>query len=77
MARFTNKAREGWLQTGQVMERLWIVLTDFPYCGEWWRFHYVFSGKQKTLSLETYPLDHAQGCSHKARRDAPAASLWR
>jgi hypothetical protein len=38
---------------GTAME---IVLTDFPYRGEWWTFNYVFGGKQKTLSLGTYPL---------------------
>lgn len=38
---------------GTAME---IVLTDFPYREEWWTFHYVFGGKQKMLSLKTYPL---------------------
>ncbi len=33
-----------------------IVLTDFPDREEWSTFHYVFGGKQKTLSLGTYPL---------------------
>jgi hypothetical protein len=35
----------------------------------WWQAEDAFA--------ENVPLDHAQGCSHKAQRDAPAVSQWR
>ncbi len=48
-----------------------LYLKVMPNGGRYWRFNYRFNGKQKTLTLGTYPdvsLAKARECHHEARR---------
>ncbi|MCX7360624.1 MAG: Arm DNA-binding domain-containing protein, partial [Alphaproteobacteria bacterium] len=49
---------------------LYLILT--PKGGRWWRFRYGFAGKEKLLSLGTYP-DVSLKAAREARDDARRA----
>jgi hypothetical protein len=56
-----------------------LFLLCAPPGGRWWRFKYRFGGKEKLLSLGTYPdvpLAKAREAREDARRQC-GESLWR
>ncbi len=52
-----------------------LFLLISPKGGKWWRFKYLFDGKEKLLSLGTYPdvsLKEARDRRDKARKQVAA-----
>jgi hypothetical protein len=59
----------------------WLMVKAFlmvmPNGSKYWRYHYRFAGKQKTLALGVYPEHHPQASPHQTRRcKTPAGSKY-
>ena len=53
----------------KLMDERGLFMLMTPSGGRWWRFRYSFAGKEKLLSLGTYP-DVSLKAAREAREDA-------